>query len=105
MCGVWNLELKIELNCEIVARQLGFTDEGECPRLKKLMNDYLKKKKGCEESIYEYLVDEKDADALYVKLIQELETCILAYFAFHWDMAPQMVSQVHTTTIYSHICV
>lgn len=69
------------------------------------MNDYLKKKKGCEESIYEYLVDEKDADSLYVKLIQELETCILAYFAFHWDMAPQMVSQVHTTTIYSHICV
>lgn len=86
----------IEAFPHYVARQLGFTDEGECPRLKKLMNDYLKKKKGCEESIYEYLVDEKDADSLYVKLIQELETCILAYFAFHWDMAPQMVSQALT---------
>lgn len=66
------------------------------------MNDYLKKKKGCEESIYEYLADEKDADSLYVKLIEELETCILSYFAFHWDKAPQMVSQVplQTTTTF-----
>ncbi|XP_022138378.1 uncharacterized protein LOC111009566 [Momordica charantia] len=75
------------------ARQVGFADGGECPRLGKLVDDYLKKKKGCEESLYDYLVDEKDADSLYVKLIQELETCILSYFAFHWDRAPSMVSQ------------
>ncbi|KGN61624.1 uncharacterized protein LOC101217539 [Cucumis sativus] len=83
---------------DYVARQLGFKDAGECPKLGKLINDYLKKKKGCEEWIYDYLVDrEKDnADSLYVKLIQELETCILTYFAFHWDKAPQMVSQALT---------
>ncbi|XP_038874722.1 uncharacterized protein LOC120067265 [Benincasa hispida] len=86
----------IEAFPDYVARQLGFKDGGECPKLKKLINDYLKKKKGCEESIYEYFVDEKDADSVYVKLIQELETCILTYFAFHWDKAPQMVSQALT---------
>ncbi|KAG7013501.1 hypothetical protein SDJN02_23667 [Cucurbita argyrosperma subsp. argyrosperma] len=86
----------IEAFPHYVARQLGFTDVGECPRLAKLMNDYLKKKKGCEESIYEYLIDEKNGDSLYVKLIEELETCILSYFAFHWDKAPQMVSQALT---------
>lgn len=34
--------------------QLGFEDANECPRLCKLAYEYLKKSKGCEESIYEY---------------------------------------------------
>ncbi|GAV69609.1 Zeta_toxin domain-containing protein [Cephalotus follicularis] len=77
-----------------MARQLGFADASECPQLCKLAFDYLKKSKGCEDSIYEYLSNEPEADSLYVKLIQEFEVIILSYFSFHWSQASLMVSQV-----------
>ncbi|GLT42214.1 hypothetical protein SLA2020_162280 [Shorea laevis] len=78
-----------------VARQLGFTDASEIPALCKLAYDYLKKSKGFEVRIYEYFADDPaSAETLYVKLIEELERCILSYFAFHWSQASTMISQV-----------
>lgn len=77
-------------------RQLGFEDVSVCPRLCKLSMEYLKKRQGCEASIYEYFShhDESDADNLYVKFCQEMENCILTYFAFHWNHASDMITQV-----------
>lgn len=79
---------------DFAARQMGFEDADEVPELCKLANGYLRKAKGCEESIYEYFAKEKDADSLYVKLVDEFERCILSYFAFHWNQASSVVSQV-----------
>lgn len=73
---------------------MGFEDESECPQLTKLAYEYLKKSQGCDDKIYEYLANEPNADALYVKLVDELERCILGYFAFHWSQAPLIISQV-----------
>ncbi|KAF7807000.1 P-loop nucleoside triphosphate hydrolase superfamily protein [Senna tora] len=80
-----------------VARQMGFEDADDVPEFCKLANMYLRKAKGCEESIYEYFANEKDADSLYVKLVDEFERCILTYFAFHWHEASSVVSQVLST--------
>ncbi|KAL8162229.1 hypothetical protein V2J09_013718 [Rumex salicifolius] len=77
-----------------VARQIGFGDPNECPILCKLANEYLKKNEGCESVIFEYLASHPDAESLYVKLIEELERCILAYFAFHWSYSSDLVTQV-----------
>ncbi|XP_022722079.1 uncharacterized protein LOC111279320 [Durio zibethinus] len=77
-----------------VARQLGFVDANECPQLCKLAHNYLMKPKDCEVSILEYFGDEPEAKALYVKLMEEFERCILSYFAFHWSHAPNMIGQV-----------
>ncbi|CAA3016331.1 P-loop nucleoside triphosphate hydrolase superfamily [Olea europaea subsp. europaea] len=85
---------KIERFSHYVARQMGFEDESECPQLTKLAYEYLKKSQGCDDKIYEYLANEPNADALYVKLVDELERCILGYFAFHWSQAPLIISQV-----------
>ncbi|KAL2463724.1 P-loop containing nucleoside triphosphate hydrolase superfamily protein [Forsythia ovata] len=85
---------KIERFSHYVARQMGFEDESECPQLTKLAYEYLKKSKGCDDKIYEYFANEPNADALYVKLVDEFERCILGYFAFHWSQAPLMISQV-----------
>ncbi|KAL2490386.1 P-loop containing nucleoside triphosphate hydrolase superfamily protein [Abeliophyllum distichum] len=85
---------KIERFSHYVARQMGFEDESECPQLTKLAYEYLKKSKGCDDKIYEYFANEPNADALYVKLVDEFERCILGYFAFHWNQAPLMISQV-----------
>ncbi|XP_028115916.1 uncharacterized protein LOC114313708 [Camellia sinensis] len=86
---------KLERFSNYVARQIGFEDGSECPQLCKLAYEYLKKSKECESTIYEYFADE-----LYVKLVEEFDRCILAYFAFHWSQASLMISQV-----YAYICV
>lgn len=76
------------------ARQLGFKDESECPEAMKLAYEYLKKSKGFDDKMYEYLAKEANAEELYVKLAEEFERCILGYFAFHWSQAPLIMTQV-----------
>ncbi|XP_009770369.1 calmodulin calcium-dependent NAD kinase [Nicotiana sylvestris] len=85
---------KLEKFSHYVARQLGFKDENECPRLGELVQEYLRRSKGCDNTIFEYFANEEDAESLYVKLENELERCILAYFAFHWSKASIFISQV-----------
>nr|DAD19769.1 TPA_asm: hypothetical protein HUJ06_021232 [Nelumbo nucifera] len=77
-------------------RQIGFTDKNECPQLRKLANDYLRKSKGCEDEIYAFFANDPDADTLFAKLVEEFDKCILSYFAFHWSHASLMISQVLT---------
>lgn len=84
----------LEKFSDYVARQLGFRDASEIPKLSNLAYNYLKKSKAFELSIYEYLADYPAAETLYVKLVEELERCILTYFAFHWNQASDMISQV-----------
>jgi hypothetical protein len=79
----------------LAARQIGFEDASEVPKLCLLAQEYLQKFKGCDQSIYEYLANEKDSESLYVKLVDEFERCILSYFAFHWKQAPHVISQVY----------
>ncbi|CAD6213681.1 unnamed protein product [Miscanthus lutarioriparius] len=79
-----------------VARQLGFQDVNECPQLCKLANNYLNNTKTCMEDIYGLFANAKDAECLYVKLIEELDRCILGYFAFHWDHATYLISSALT---------
>ena len=76
------------------ARQLGFEDPNECPQLCKLANAYLMKTKGYNENVYEYLVNEAEADSLYIHLLEEFERCILTYFAFNWTQSSNLISQV-----------
>ncbi|KAI3469694.1 hypothetical protein Pfo_026357 [Paulownia fortunei] len=85
---------KIERFSHYLARQMGFEDENECPKLINLAYEYLKRSKGVDDKIYEYLANEPNADDLYVKLVEEFERCILGYLAFHWSQAPLMISQV-----------
>ncbi|KAJ8764702.1 hypothetical protein K2173_007791 [Erythroxylum novogranatense] len=86
---------KLEGFPHYVARQMGFVDKRQCPHLSKLAAEYIQKCQGCEEDIYSYFADEPDADSLFVKLLEELERCILSYFAFHWSHADLLISQVH----------
>ncbi|KAL0752770.1 hypothetical protein Bca101_090437 [Brassica carinata] len=81
-----------------VARQLGFEDPNECPQLCKLANAYLVKTKGYDENVYEYLVNEAEPESLYVHLLEELERCILTYFAFNWTQSSNLISQKQPTT-------
>ncbi|XP_071938033.1 calmodulin calcium-dependent NAD kinase-like isoform X2 [Coffea arabica] len=85
---------KLEKFSDYVARQIGFKDGSECPRLSKLAYQYLKRSNGCHDRIYEYFANEADADSLYVKLVEEFERCILSYFAFYWSHASFMITQV-----------
>ncbi|XP_057960020.1 calmodulin calcium-dependent NAD kinase isoform X2 [Malania oleifera] len=87
---------KFERFSHYVARQMGFEDPNkECPHLCKLANDYLRKSKGWEDCIHELFgKDEGDADLVCVKLVEELDRCILSYFAFHWTHASLLISQV-----------
>ncbi|KAJ4967742.1 hypothetical protein NE237_014443 [Protea cynaroides] len=87
---------RIEHFSHYVARQIGFEDPNECSQLCKLANNYLKKTKGCEEHIYEYLCcdPETESGSLFKKLIDEFDRCILGYFAFHWNQTSAMISQV-----------
>ncbi|GLT99478.1 hypothetical protein SLE2022_169150 [Rubroshorea leprosula] len=84
----------LERFSDYVARQLGFADASEIPQLSMLVYGYLKNSKGFEESIYEFLADDPEAETLYVKIIEELERCILTYFAFHWSQVSTMISEV-----------
>lgn len=74
---------------------MGFEDESECPQLIKLAYEYLKRSKGVDNKIYEYLANQPNAEDLYVKLVEEFERCILGYLAFHWSQAPLMITQVY----------
>ncbi|KAL3649072.1 hypothetical protein CASFOL_005475 [Castilleja foliolosa] len=86
---------KIEPFSHYIARQMGFEDESDCVQLIKLAYEYLKRSKGVDDKIYEYLSNEPNAeDYLYTKLVEEFERCILGYLAFHWSLAPQMITQV-----------
>ncbi|XP_072950872.1 calmodulin calcium-dependent NAD kinase-like [Typha angustifolia] len=85
---------ELERFSQYVARQLGFEETDECPHLRKLSYDYLRKANGCEDNIFAFFANYPNAEALYVKFIEELDKCILGYFAFHWCHATLMVSQV-----------
>ncbi|XP_062108187.1 calmodulin calcium-dependent NAD kinase-like [Humulus lupulus] len=84
---------QLEKFSHYVARQLGFENANECVELCKLAMEYLRKPKGCEQSIYEYFGTEEEVDSLYVMLLEEFERCILTYFAFHWSQASLIISQ------------
>ncbi|KAL9243198.1 hypothetical protein vseg_017113 [Gypsophila vaccaria] len=85
---------RLERFSHYVARQIGFDDPNECPQLCKLANDYLKKTEGCESNIFEFLANLPDTELIYVKLIEELDRCILTYFSFHWTHTSLMINQV-----------
>lgn len=86
----------IEKFSHYVARQMGFEDVNECPQLCKVANNYLKKTKNCMDDIYDLLANVPDVESLYVKLVEELDKCILGYFAFHWDLCTTLISQALT---------
>ncbi|KAJ3696115.1 hypothetical protein LUZ60_001492 [Juncus effusus] len=85
---------ELEKFSHYVARQMGFKDMNECPNLCKLANDHLKKTKGHEESIFAFFANEPNAEVLTVKFIEEIDRCIMSYFAFHWDHATNMITQI-----------
>ncbi|XP_068650162.1 calmodulin calcium-dependent NAD kinase-like [Aristolochia californica] len=85
---------KLEAFSSYVARQLGFAGVSECPHVGKLAYDYLRKVKGGEDNIYSFFASDPDADALYMKLLDELDRCILGYFAYHWSHASQVIAQI-----------
>ncbi|KAK1430399.1 hypothetical protein QVD17_13104 [Tagetes erecta] len=85
---------RLEKFSHYVARQLGFRDGNECPELCKLASDYATSSKAFEDDIYAYFSNEKQAESLCIKLVEEFERCILAYFAFHWSQAPLLINQV-----------
>ncbi|WOK99402.1 hypothetical protein Cni_G08114 [Canna indica] len=80
-----------------VARQIGFEDTNECPNLCKLANNYLKRTMQCDDNIFAFLAHEPDHESLYLKLVEELDTCILSYFAFNWNHATLLINQVLST--------
>uniref|UniRef100_A0A0D9VWJ8 Zeta toxin domain-containing protein n=1 Tax=Leersia perrieri TaxID=77586 RepID=A0A0D9VWJ8_9ORYZ len=86
----------IEKFSHYVARQMGFQDINECPQLCKLANNYLKKTKSCMDDIDDFFANTPDSESLYVKFIEELDKCILGYFAFHWNHATTLISQALT---------
>lgn len=73
---------------------MGFADKRECPTLCKLASEYIRKLDGCEEEIYNFFAGEPEADSLFIKLVEEIERCILSYFAFHWSQASHTIGQV-----------
>ncbi|CAI0434328.1 unnamed protein product [Linum tenue] len=85
---------KLERFSHYVARQMGFADRRQCPHLCKLASEYIRKTETCEEDVFAFFAEEWDADSLFVKLVEELERCILSYFAFHWSHADLIISQV-----------
>ncbi|KAJ3674703.1 hypothetical protein LUZ60_005319 [Juncus effusus] len=88
---------ELERFSQYAARQMGIQNSNECPQLCKLAIDYLRKTQGCEEKIFAYLENNPNAETLYVKLLEELDKCILGYFGFHWDLTTLMISQVLDT--------
>ncbi|KAJ0769992.1 putative calmodulin calcium-dependent NAD kinase NADKc [Helianthus annuus] len=45
--------------------------------------------------MYVYFSNHKEeVESLSIKLVEELERCILSYFAFHWSHASLMINQV-----------
>uniref|UniRef100_A0A0D9V6D3 Zeta toxin domain-containing protein n=1 Tax=Leersia perrieri TaxID=77586 RepID=A0A0D9V6D3_9ORYZ len=87
---------EIERFSHYVAKQIGIEDVNECPHLCTLAYDYLKKTKGYEQNLLAFFHNKINSDALLVKLIEELDKCILGYFSFHWKCATQVITQVLT---------
>ncbi|CAN1270715.1 Calmodulin calcium-dependent NAD kinase [Linum perenne] len=85
---------KLERFSHYVARQMGFADRRQCPHLCKLASEYIRKTETCEEDVFAFFAEELDAGSLGIKLVEELERCILSYFAFHWTHADLLISQV-----------
>ncbi|XP_078176258.1 calmodulin calcium-dependent NAD kinase-like [Carex rostrata] len=86
--------LEIENFSHYVARQMGFEDMHDCLDICKLANDHLRKTKGHEESMFSYFANEPNVEHLTVKFIEEIDKCIMGYFAFHWNHATAMVTQI-----------
>ncbi|KAL6845467.1 hypothetical protein ACP4OV_024962 [Aristida adscensionis] len=87
---------EIQTFAHYVAKQIGFEDLNECPHLCALSYDYLKKTQGYEQNLLAFFHKEMNPDALIVKLIEELDKCILSYFSFHWKYATHVITQVIT---------
>ncbi|XP_076886910.1 calmodulin calcium-dependent NAD kinase-like [Bidens hawaiensis] len=86
---------KPETFSNYVARQLEFKDDNECPEFSKLVTEYARGSKAdFEDEIKVYFLNEKEVEELCKKLGEELESCILGYFAFHWSKASLMINQV-----------
>ncbi|CAL9043646.1 calmodulin calcium-dependent NAD kinase-like [Musa acuminata AAA Group] len=77
-----------------VARQMGIEDVNECPNLCKMAHDYLRRTKECEDNLFAFFANDPDHESLYVKLVEELDKCILGYFAFHWNHTTPLIKQV-----------
>ncbi|KAK9068193.1 hypothetical protein SSX86_012304 [Deinandra increscens subsp. villosa] len=77
-----------------VARQLGFKDGNECPELSKLALEYVRSSKDFEHNMYVFFENETEVESLCEKLVEELERCVLAYFAFHWNQTSLVINQV-----------
>ena len=56
--------------------------------------DYLKKSQGYEQNLLAFFHNNMNPDAMLVKLIEELDRCILSYFSFHWKCATHVITQV-----------
>ncbi|KAL5221920.1 hypothetical protein ABZP36_026633 [Zizania latifolia] len=78
------------------AKQIGIEDTNECPHLCTLAYDYLKKTEGYEQNLLAFFHNKLNSDDLLVKLIEELDKCILGYFSFHWKFATHVITQVLT---------
>ncbi|KAK1600897.1 hypothetical protein QYE76_018416 [Lolium multiflorum] len=87
---------EIEMFSHYVAKQIGFDDPNECPHLCTMACDYLKKSKGYEQNLLAFFHNNMNPDAMLVKLIEELDRCILSYFSFHWHCAAHVITQVLT---------
>ncbi|XP_073108090.1 calmodulin calcium-dependent NAD kinase isoform X2 [Elaeis guineensis] len=87
---------ELESFSHYVARQLGFGDVNEYPQMCKLAYNYLRKTKGCEDDIFAFFASDPNPEAVYVKFVEEMDKCILGYFAFHWDHATLMITKVLT---------
>ncbi|KVH88751.1 hypothetical protein Ccrd_025813 [Cynara cardunculus var. scolymus] len=89
---------RLEKFSDYVARQIGFRDGKECPELSKLASDYVRSSKAFNDAMYIYFSEcfpnKTEVKLLSEKLVEELERCILGYFAFHWSHAPVMIEQV-----------
>ncbi|KAJ4754567.1 P-loop containing nucleoside triphosphate hydrolases superfamily protein [Rhynchospora pubera] len=86
--------LEIEKFSQYVARQLGFEGMHECLHICQLANDHLKQTKGHEESIFAFFANEPNAENLTIKFIEEIDKCIMGYFAYHWNHATSMITQI-----------
>ncbi|KAG4983721.1 hypothetical protein HKD37_10G029137 [Glycine soja] len=86
--------VKLEKFSLYVGRQMGFLESEVPAELCRLADEYLIKPKECLESILEYLADQKDPTTLCQKFINEFDRCILSYFAFNWNQASYIISQV-----------
>ncbi|KAK7391689.1 hypothetical protein VNO78_20108 [Psophocarpus tetragonolobus] len=82
--------IKLENFSYYLCRQMGLV-ESEVPEVCRLAHEYLIKPKECVENI---LAEAELDPTLCGKLFDEFDRCILSYFAFHWNHASYVISQV-----------